>query len=768
MKRRHVMGQGLSVVLLGLALQAGAQPAAPPAPAAPGVPVVATGTPAAPLPPGTWSLPLSRLLGDAAPLRANGAQAELRLSLPLPALLAPREAVLELAGAASQALLPSSQLAVELNGRVVGQARLSGQSALRLSVPLPAELLREGYNDVRLRFAQHYTDRCEVPMAPQLWTQIDPVASRFVVRAEARAVPPRLDRLDDLFDRRDWNEAPLVPVLTAAAPDAALLPALGLVAQGVGHRYDYLPVRIAAGRLPARLEELAARLPPGARGAVALGTTAQMAPLLAGLGLPADAGAVAALRTLPGDATRFLLVLAGPDAAALERVARAFAMPRLPWPDAPWAAIDRLEMPPLGSVTGAAASLRPATQAFPLSAQGFKTTTYTGMDAGGAVVHFWNPAWQGRLQARVHVAYAAGMAPQSALNVLANGALHGSIPFDNPAGGVYDNYAVTVPAGALRPGWNTLQLQPVLIPRSNGGECQSFFPGNLAATVYEDTTLQTFGGSPLQRPDLELLAHSGRPLPDVPVGLGMAVQLTDAQDATVGAGLTLIAKLAQVFRGPLLRTQLVVGEARDASNRLWVGPVAALPEGVRRAAGLDARGGLQAPVPLIQSAGVPVREGQVLLALRDQLDAFGAAPGTLSAQAAVQPALGGRSAAVTALSGGDPVTVFTALDAAALEAGMRELVGHGLWSQLRGSVALWRPGEARMQTVTPEDAPFTAFSLRGGLGLWISQYPWWALFFTLVLLGALVWLLRAALARYRHRNLPAQPARRHDDRTKEA
>ncbi|MDZ5459359.1 cellulose biosynthesis cyclic di-GMP-binding regulatory protein BcsB [Azohydromonas lata] len=735
----------------------GEAPAAAPAPSATPVAAGAVAT--------TWSLPLSRFTGDTAPLRVQGVQGELRLSLPMPALLSASEVVLELVGTASQALINSSQVAVELNGRVVAQQRLAGQSALRLSVALPVSLLHEGYNEVRLAFAQHYHERCEYPMAPELWTQIDPVASRFVVRAAPRAVPLRLDRLDELFDKRSWDEAPLVPVFTAAAPDAGVLSALSLVAQGIGQRYDYLPVRVGSARLPARLEAVAEALPPGARGGVAVGTLAQMAPMLAGVPLPSGGAPVAVLRRLPGDEGRFLLVLAAQDAAGLEQIARAFAMPRMPWPDKPWATVSQLRMPPLGSVTGAAASLRPATQAFPLSAQGFRTVTLVGMGgSGGASVRFWNPAWQGRVQVRVHAAYAAGMAPQSALNVVANGTMHGSIPLDNPAGGVYDNYAVTVPAGALRPGWNTLTLQPNLVPRNNGGECQAFFPGNLAVTVYEDTTLQTFGGSPLQRPDLGLLAYSGRPMPDVPVGVGMAVQLTDAQDATVGAGLTLLSKLAQVFRGPLLRTQLTVGAAQGVTNHVWVGPVGGLPDAVRRAAGLDAQGGLDVPVPLIQTSDVPVREGQVLLALRDQVDAFGAAPGTLSAQAAVAPALQGRSAAVTTLDKGEPVTVFTALDAAALEAGMRQLVGHGAWSQLKGSVALWRAGEEPLQTVTPDDAPFTAYSLRGGLGLWISQYPWWALSFLLVLLGSVVWLLRTSLARYRRRHLPAQPARRHDDK----
>jgi hypothetical protein len=49
----------------------------------------------------------------------------------------------------------------------------------------------------------------------------------------------------------------------------------------------------------------------------------------------------------------------------------------------------------------------------------------------------------------------------------------------------------------------------------------------------------------------------------------------------------------------------------------------------------------------------------------------------------VAPALQGRSAAVATLLDGNPVTVFTALDVVALEAGMRQLVGHGARARSR-------------------------------------------------------------------------------------
>ncbi|MFT3858256.1 MAG: cellulose biosynthesis cyclic di-GMP-binding regulatory protein BcsB [Aquabacterium sp.] len=710
------------------------------------------------------ALSFARLLGSGEPVRITGSRGELQVFLPLPAQWQPGDLTLKLSTQSSQALLASSQLAVSVNGHVVAQQAMGGgQTRLRVALPIPAEVLKPGYNDVRLQFVQHHLERCEYPEAPELWTDVDVNATGFVAQPAWRPVSLRLDRLDALFDRLTWQDQALVPVLTARQPAGDLLTAMGLVAQAVGQRYDYVPVRLTSARLPTDAAALKDALPPEAPGAIVLGTIDELRPLLGEQALPQVEGGIALLRAWPGDDTRFLLMLVARQHKDLPMMAAALAMPRLPWPDQSWALISDLRMPPLGSVTGAAASLKPATNAYPLSALGFRNTTYSGTSSRGASLRFWNAAWQGRVQVRIHAAYAAGLGPQSALNVMANGVLHGAIPLNNPAGGVYDNYAVSLPAGALRPGWNTLELKPVLIPQSHGGDCQPYFPGNLALTVYEDSTLQTFGGSPMRRPDLALVAFDGRPLPTAPVGVGMGVQLTDADDATVGAGLTLMAKLQQVFKGPMLRTRFGVGEMQDLDNSLWVGRFAALPLPVRQAAGLGAR--FNAPVPLIESSTVAVLEGgDSLRALRDQVDAVGSGPTVLAAGVTMEPGLADRAAALSRLIDDRPVTVFTAADSRTLEAAMRQLVRHGPWSQLRGELALWRPDAPQLLTVSGEDAPFVAYSLRGGLGLWVSQYPWWALFILLSLLLVLVWLTRRALGIYRLRNLPPQPALRRDDK----
>lgn len=708
-------------------------------------------------------LPLARLVGHDRPVRLSSVAASTQWALPIPALWQPDDVHLELAGTASIGLADTSQLELAVNGRVVQQFRLGGrQQDFRRDIAIPAELLHEGFNDVKVTVAQHYTDRCEYPMATQLWTDLDLSASRFVLAMSPRPVVPRLDRLDGLFDKAGIDATPTVGVLSSAAPRGPVLSAMGLVAQGIGQRFDYVPVRLTSGRFPPSLAALGGTLPAGARVAVVLGTVDQLGSYLAGLSIPAGAGGVVAIRPLPGDPTRAVVVLAAPKEADLPIVASAFAMRRMPWPDRDWVSIADLKMPPAASA-GIAASLKPSTDAFPLSARGYATTTFSGTAPGGAALRFWNAGWQGRAQVRMHMAYGGGMSAQSVMNVLVNGTLHGSIPLDQAAGGVYDNYAVSLPTGALRTGWNTLELQPMLIPQTNGGDCKPFFPGNLALTLYDDSTLQTFGGSPLRRPDLAMPMADAQHDPAVDLGAGTAVQLTDGDDATVGAGLTLVAKLGQTSRAPLLRSRLVVGEDADATNPIWVGALDRLPQTVRQAVGLGEAGRLTLPVPLVQSIEVPVLEGgDTMRRLREAIDGAAAAPSTVGATVTVGQAPLPYGIAATAARGDRRFTVFTAATPAALQAGLHDVVDYGQWAQLRGDFALWRPGSATVHSYAADDAPFAAYSLRGGLGLWVSQYPWWALAILLAGMTLLVLLTRAVLASYRRRNLPVQGSRRED------
>jgi hypothetical protein len=391
--------------------------------------------------------------------------------------------------------------------------------------------------------------------------------------------------------------------------------------------------------------------------------------------------------------------------------------------------------------------------AFPLEALGFRSTTLTGMNSPGVSLRVWGGSWQGRMQLRFHLSYPAGMSSQSALNVLVNGVLQSSIQLSDPAGGGYENYAVSVPSGVLRPTWNTLQFVPVLIPISNGGECRPFFPGNLGLTIYQDTTLQKFAGSALRRPDLALLAGSGSPYTDAPFGDQLGVALTDNSEATVGAGMTLLAKLAEVFHGPLLKASLTVGANVKKPDQIWVGPYTAIPQDVRLRLNSSPPGQLIADVPLVESQSVPSPKLQWITRLRAWAGLEQPPDHEVSrVKVRLSGGFGDAGLAMNAVDSGGVLTAFTAQTPARLQQAVAHLVDYGPWSQLSGSLTVWSPEGDLVDSISAEDAPFSGFGLRGGLSVWFSQNPWLSLLLISLLIAAMIYLTAAVLRLYRRRN----------------
>jgi len=95
-----------------------------------------------------------------------------------------------------------------VNDRIVGQKELgNGEDKFTHRIAIPVEYLNDGFNTVQVRAIQHYVEVCEVPLSPQLWTQINLEQSKFVIRARPRAVDPHLSMIAKLFDRATGRKA---------------------------------------------------------------------------------------------------------------------------------------------------------------------------------------------------------------------------------------------------------------------------------------------------------------------------------------------------------------------------------------------------------------------------------------------------------------------------------------------------------------------------------------------------------------------------------
>lgn len=703
----------------------------------------------------TYHLPLAQLAGATESLLLKGGAPELALALPLPHLVEPVEVMLTMEGDASRSLSDTSQLVVKVNGRIVDQLKLKSEDGrFKRSMAIPAHFLREGLNDVRLVAAQRShpaQNSCDADAAPELWTQIDIDKTSFTIVARPRPVPARLDAMDMLFDPVSLQERHTLQLMTADVPTPGELKALAAAAQGLGRRHGDVPVMVRHGRFPANLRSLSSALEEGVRGALVVGTFDKVATYLDGLGLPADPGPVIALRPLPDDPTRFALVLAAKEEADLEMVAAAFAVPGVPWPDQTWLQIRDLDLPDTGPIQRIIEAPADPEVIFPLRALGYKTATFAGKSAPETSLRFWNNNWQGRVLVQVHLSYASGMAPQSALNVRANDVLHGSIPLNSPAGGSYFNYAVTVPAGSLKLGWNTLQFQPVLIPDGDGTECKT--QDSLAVTLYDDTTVQKYEGAPSRQSDLALLAGLGRPYVDGKTAPDLAVHVGDTDSQTIGAGLTLLAKIAQVRHGPLQRVWFGTGEGPAVAHHLWVGEHESLPPALRRHAVHERQAG-SVMIPLAETVRIPRPDGlEWYAALRDKLSFDGEdKPAYTNASLHVASSPGGKSHAYTERAGGVTTTVFTADDRGILAAGIASIVAPQQWHQLRGSYASWTAGKGGVSTISTDAAPFEAYGMRGGMAIVFSRHPWMALVALGLAIGLLVPVTSRVIKAYRRRN----------------
>src|SRR3990172_12443437 len=162
------------------------------------------------------TLPLAKFMKFSQPIKLRFIQDEFTVFVPISERLKVNSALLHLQLTNSISLLKErSQVAVRLNGRVMAQITLNPQAPeSRVDIRLPGELLKPGYNRLTFTVAQHYTYKCEDPTPPELWTDIDTVASTLTLNADLLPLAPRLSDMNTLFDAKLWGD-PSFTIVTA-------------------------------------------------------------------------------------------------------------------------------------------------------------------------------------------------------------------------------------------------------------------------------------------------------------------------------------------------------------------------------------------------------------------------------------------------------------------------------------------------------------------------------------------------------------------------
>jgi hypothetical protein len=712
-----------------------------------------------------YRLSLAWLQSNRAPIELRGADATRRLAIPVPPRYALEDARLELTYTRSMALNRRSQLAVGVNGRIYAQIPLSGEGTEHLArIRLPVQALRPGYPELDLRAAQHYTDACEDPDAPELYTHIDAEDSALLIKARRRPLPASLARLDEVFDRRLWLPYyPLELHLPPGKAAAALLPAAAEAVQAVAARLDYLPMRVQVRHLPAAPPEPPGgerfpgmKLREGGWDAILLGTREMLAPHLHPSVLAQIRSAYLGLFPSDEDPSRYILVVSGRSPQEVKQAAASLNLDaRLP--DTAAVALGRMDVPPLQG----GAPQAPKEQRFDQLGQ--PTVSFHGSPHASLGVQFWalrdwlDPAAP-YIELTLNYAYGAGLDPRSALNVLLNGQFVQALRLGDPAGAQVMGARVRLPAMALRDGANELRLEAGLHGTDPGGECTARFTDHMRLTVFGDSRLHL---PPLEGrvrfPDLTMLAHAALPYADVTQS--HIVMLTDASAHTLSAALSWVGKLRQVARGPLHGLDLRLSpQAPAVAAATWIGPMGSLPEEVRRQAPQFMPSASWQQLVIGSTEAIDIEKGvwawlrQPFKPLLDEARVQRPAHAVIRLGHASLP--GG--ALIQFLDADErPVTVLTADSPDRLQAGVERLVDHAIWNGLQGAAIAWNArGEPYAWSPPTETLLLGEMPARLRWSHTLSDRPWLMLVIVLALIGLLAgiggtWLRRRAVRRLR-------------------
>jgi hypothetical protein len=329
------------------------------------------------------------------------------------------------------------------------------------------------------------------------------------------------------------------------------------------------------------------------------------------------------------------------------------------------------------------------------------------------------------------------------INVEVNGKFLHGINLGNESGAAFSGYRIPVPLRDLVGGHNHVDFNVIMRPVRKD-RCVGVSGRHLVTTLSGASSVELPPASHVAaQPDLDLMARTGFPYAG---GGPVTVWLSDP--ALIGAGWSLIGRLAEVADHPLPHLQFAIGGEPPHGSAILIGDAKSLPPRIF-ANTLQAIG---------QSHRVPYRaftsqQGAEAPGLFDHLwpGSKPELPAEARPRGDVEQAndLGDNLilTAVPADDGHGTTTVITAAGKDQLIAGMPQLISPQYWSQVRGDFMLWKDGHPD-QVVTLRLSPRYQIGSAPplmNLRFQISQHPWGWLIGTIALLigvsGLTVWLL---------------------------
>lgn len=515
-----------------------------------------------------YKIPFSKI----APIKTttlSGASNNIRVKLPIPERWQINKATLNFSYVNSTALLQNrSRLVVWLNDNPIAQINLNPQLPQgKVSVNLPVNLLKSGYNDLNFTVAHHYTIECEDPSAPELWTTIEFDQASFDFDISLRKVPENLSAIANfLFDPKLPAENTVNIVISDKSEE--MIELASIVASSVALRFEYRPVKFTISELPKKGVDN-----------IVIGNNEFVKSLIGDL---LDNGGIIRIKTLADDPYHALLIIKGDTKDELKKAAYAFASINFPFPKTQTIRVEEVNLKPQAPKAGKGI-LFPGYE-YSFKELGFFTNTFKGVGAKSFSMDFKLPSYvflkpNSFISLKLNFSYGSGMRKDSTLNIQVNGKYVASVHLENIKGGLIRDYILDIPMNLFKPGYNVITFTAVLSPLITG-YCEFVQTENLQLTIFEDSKIsipQTPAWT--EMPDISLFFLDGFPFSNPADFSKAGVLITEQNIDTITSAINLIALSSQragyvPFK---IRVSSDISKIKDR-NIIAVGEITKIPE----------------------------------------------------------------------------------------------------------------------------------------------------------------------------------------------
>ncbi len=463
----------------------------------------------------------------------------------------------------------ASKLTVSVNDKVVGETQIRAPSSVASAeFEIPENLVKPGFNAVRLSVQQRHRVDCSLAATYELWTQIDPSQTGFVLpRADAGVAS-----LGDL--------AALLPDQQGALPIRAVVSA-----KSSPTTIERIIVAAQTISLLGRFEQPLVDFGPLADGDdgvnLAVGIYADLVKI-PGLESIGDVRGPRAMLLPPRGGRRTTIVVTGTSEEQLTQALAQLAVAAEP--------------------KGTEAGLR-AAAAFPgyrvvggqrimLRDLGFSSQEFSGRFFRLAFNIIMPPDFYPADYAKVIIAMAGGYGPglqtrDAQILVKVGGRNAASIRLPKSTGDVFKQNEIPLPLGLLRPGLNRIEIE-ALVPSLSDSNCDPMTAIDGARRfLFLDTTefILPHIARIARMPDLAVTASGGFPYASSGVRPILFIPTPDKE--TVGAAATIAARMAVSAGAAVDFKFTILPPAKGSGATLLVAPARALDPAMMRNIGLD-------------------------------------------------------------------------------------------------------------------------------------------------------------------------------------